>query len=191
MRSGVRRNGESYRLLGLSGELEKVVGISGSSELVLSPVRFGGIEAALLVHLDDERVQGLRLRTRITAISALTIAGLLGSTGAAWAQNYGTSHPISGTCYESGAWYVSNNIRTRKSGANSSRVQFSQTPTHGVAFYVLDYNTGVGHNVIYAPPLNTWVTLAGGNAPHQFVNVFRLESSGHQSNYSFVGSEQY
>lgn len=133
----------------------------------------------------------MKLRGKVAVISALTVAGLLGTTGTAWAYSYGTAHPISGTCYEDGSWFVSNNIRTRTGGADSSRVQFSQAPTNGVAFYVQDVNTGLGHGTVYSPPLGQWLDLADGDAPYQFVNVFRLQSSGHQSNYSFVGSEQY
>jgi hypothetical protein len=133
----------------------------------------------------------MTVRGKLALISALSLVGLACSTGAAWAYNYGSGHPISGTCREDGAWVTSNNIRTRSNGADSSRVQFSQTPTHGIAFYVRDVNSGIGHGIVYAPPLGTWLDLADGDAPYQFRNVFRLQVSGHQSTYEFSGSEQY
>jgi len=133
-----------------------------------------------------------RLFQRATLAIATAFALLAGATMPVAAVNtFGDAHPISGTCYSNGSWYVSNNVRSRTAGANSSRVQFALTPQYGVAFFVQDYNTGIGHGTVYSPPLNTWLNLALGDAPNQFVNWFRLESPGHQGNYNFTGSEQY
>jgi hypothetical protein len=135
----------------------------------------------------------MKLRIRRLAISlavSLVVASALAPAASA-ANNFGTPMQITGVCYENGAWFQSSNIRTRSAGANSSRVQFSRTPQYGVAFYVKDYNTGIAHGAVYSPPLNTWLNLALGDAPQQFVNVFRLQNAGKQSNYDFQGSESY
>jgi hypothetical protein len=128
-----------------------------------------------------------RATLAVVAASALIVVGTMPVA----AYNFGSANPISGTCPESGNWFVSNNIRTRSGSADSSRVQFGLTPQFGIAFFVRDYNTGISHGTVYSPPLNTWLNLALGDAPYQFVNWFRLEQAGHQGNYNFAGSESY
>lgn len=136
--------------------------------------------------------QGMRRLFRRAALAGVAASALMvAGTMPAAALNFGSAHPISGTCYENGSWFVSNNIRQRSSGADSSRVQFGLTPQHGIAFFVQDYNSGISHGTVYSPPLNTWLDLADGDAPFQFVNWFRLEQAGHQGNYNFTGSESY
>jgi hypothetical protein len=107
------------------------------------------------------------------------------------AYAYGSNHAISGTCYQDGSWYVSNTVRTRSSGADSSQVHFDRTPYWGIDFFVQDYPNGTKHGIVFAPNVNYWLPLANGDAPYQFVNWFRLDVPGRQANYDFSGTEQY
>ncbi|MFC1431272.1 hypothetical protein ACEZDB_11500 [Streptacidiphilus sp. N1-3] len=134
---------------------------------------------------------GIRGKIIATGLLTAALVGIAGPSAFA-AYNYGNATPVSGTCYENGDWFTSNNVRTHTSGANSSRISFNNTPTKGIKWYVRDYNSGFGHGTIFAPASNTtWFDLADGDAPTKFENVYALTSSGHQSNYSFDGSEQY
>jgi hypothetical protein len=128
---------------------------------------------------------------KLTGTVVTALALLAGSASAASAA-VGPGHPISGTCFESGAWFTSNNVRATSPGSNSVAVTFGQAPTKGVAFYIYDYQTGFPHGVIFAPPTaRQWLALGDMGGGKQFVNNFRLEVSGQQSNYSFTGSESY
>jgi hypothetical protein len=77
-------------------------------------------------------------------------------------------------------------------GSTYIKVSFATVPSKGLAFYASNYNTGsrLG-SIIYAPPTSTQTLYSGGRSGTEFVNVFRLEVSGHQDNYSFSGSETY
>ncbi|GAA2774768.1 MULTISPECIES: hypothetical protein [Kitasatospora] len=116
-----------------------------------------------------------------TAVLAMQSPALAAATG----------HPIDGTCYESGSWFRSSNVRTLSSGSTSVRVSFSTTPSKGLAFYINNYNTGAGYATIFAPPTGTQTLASGLRAGTQFQNNFRLQTAGHQDNYSFSGSETY
>lgn len=110
----------------------------------------------------------------------------------------GTWHPISGTVPEywtvNNGWYVSSNYRYVSAGGSAIRVQFSHVPSHGMAFKCQAVNTGKQLGaIIYAPPLSTQ-TIAGTQPANEiFVNVFRHQISGPESNhdYTFDGSELY
>ena len=101
-----------------------------------------------------------------------------------------TGHPISGTCYESGDTFVSSNVRVM-SGSYINAGDWSSLPTYGLVFGVQNYNTGGGMGQIYAPPTGQQRITSNRAAGTEFVNYCRLQSPGHQSNYSFAGSEQY
>jgi hypothetical protein len=120
------------------------------------------------------------------------VAGVAALAFAAPALAAGSWHPITGTCYENGNWFTSSNVRTVSSGGSSIRVKFNDVPSKGMAFRVINYNTGAQlGSTVFTPPLSAQ-TLAGNQpAGRHFVNSFRLEVSGHQTNYSFDGSELY
>jgi len=101
-----------------------------------------------------------------------------------------TGHPINGTCYENGNTFVSANVRSM-SGSYINAGSWSSLPTNGLLFGVQNYNSGAGMGQIFAPPTGQQRVTSNKAAGTQFVNYFRLQSPGHQSNYSFAGSEQY
>ena len=120
-------------------------------------------------------------------VAAVAAAGAILTCGTASAAVSG--HPITGTCYENGSWFSSSNIRTM--AGTSIKANFSTLPSKGLAFHVINYNTGGAlGSIIYAPPTGTQ-TMYSGTGGKQFYNQFRLEVSGHQDNYSFDGSEIY
>ena len=131
----------------------------------------------------------MRLATKLGIAVAAITAGVVMAPTTAMAASW---NPISGTCYSSGDWYTSTNVRW-KSGSGPIQVRFSSLPAHGLKFYVRNYNTGLRMGIIgYFPPIDTTVTLAssvGGGTP--FVNVFALKDGSGGGNYNFNGSEYY
>ncbi|MFT4011505.1 MAG: hypothetical protein QM655_15830 [Nocardioidaceae bacterium] len=120
----------------------------------------------------------------VAAVAAVVVFAPVAAYAAA------SAHPITGTAYEDGSWFTSSNVRTM--AGTSIKVSFTTLPSKGLAFRVLNYNTGkrLG-SVVYAPPDTTQTLYSGGTKGTEFVNSFRLEVSGHQDNYSFDGSETY
>jgi hypothetical protein len=129
----------------------------------------------------------MRKRVAATAVG-LGVALTFGVGGVAFAATSG--HPISGTCYEDGSWFISSNVRTM--GGSSISASFTTVPSKGLAFGAVNYQTGgqLGH-IIYSPPTTNQTIYSGGHSGTQFVNEFKLQSAGHQDNYSFNGSETY
>lgn len=125
--------------------------------------------------------------SKTALVAAAAGAAVLLMPGTAFAV---TGHPINGTCYESGNTFVSSNVRSM-SGSYINAGDWSSLPTYGLVFGVQNYNTGGGMGQIYAPPTGQQRITSNRSAGTQFVNYFRLQSPGHQSNYSFAGSEQY
>jgi hypothetical protein len=126
---------------------------------------------------------------RVKAVPLVVVAASLAFAAPALANSW---HPITGTCYESGAWFTSSNVRTVSSGGSSIRVQFNYVPSKGMAFRVINYNTGAQlGSTIYTPPLSAQTLASSQPGGRQFVNSFRLQVAGHQDNYSFDGSELY
>lgn len=118
---------------------------------------------------------------------AAAVGSVVLSSGAAFAVS---GHPITGTCYESGSWFTSSNVRVMS--GTTIKASFSTLPSKGLVFRTLNYNTGARlGNAITAPPDTTQTIVSGGRSGTEFVNSFRLEVSGHQDNYSFDGSESY
>jgi hypothetical protein len=117
---------------------------------------------------------------------AVTATLGLGASASASVSGY----RIDGTCYEDGSWFTSSNVRTM--GGSTIQASFSSLPSKGLVFQVLDYNTGgqLGQ-VIYGPPTDTQTIYTEGRAGTEFVNMYRLQTNGHQDNYSFSGSEIY
>jgi hypothetical protein len=132
----------------------------------------------------------MKKRTVFAAVATLAMLAMHPSMALA----NGSNHPITGTCYENGDWFRSSNIRYVSSGGSKIGVNFSTTPSKGIAFYVNNHNTGVKIGVtVYGPPENTWLWMTGSavNGGTAFQNNFKLQVSGHQDNYSFDGSEHY
>jgi hypothetical protein len=129
---------------------------------------------------------------KVISLVAVPAVALVAFVAPALAQ--GSWHPISGTCYEDGGWYTSSNVRYVSSGGAYFKVNFNRTPQKGIAFRVLNYNTGLQMgSTVYAPPINTTLQMTTATRPGgtPFVNSFKLQVSGHQDNYDFDGSEWY
>jgi len=141
----------------------------------------------------DPPTKDRRSRVRkLFRLKGLAVACVAGLAFAAPALATGSWHPITGTCYESGAWFTSSNVRYVSSGGSAIKAQFSYVPSHGLVFQVINYNTGakIG-NTIYSPPLSSQTIASSVGGGVAFVNQFRLQVAGHQDNYSFSGSEYY
>lgn len=132
----------------------------------------------------------VRLKGKLTAIAVSAATFAFMNAASAWGYDYGTGHSISGTCYESGDWYASATLRTKTAG-DSTRIKFSSVPTNGIQFRIIDDISEKIHGTVTASAPGTWLALANGDAPREFVNEYRLLSSGSQSNYSFAADEQY
>lgn len=131
--------------------------------------------------------------SRIRKVKALPLVAVVALIAfAAPALAAGSWHPISGTCYEAGGWYYSSNYRTVSSGGSAIKARFNTAPTKGMAFRVINVNTGIQiGSTIYTPPLTTQQLAGTQRAGTVFYNAFELQVPGHQANYSFDGSELY
>jgi hypothetical protein len=130
----------------------------------------------------------MKLATKLGVTIAAITAGVVMAPVAAFAASW---HPIAGTCYSSGAWYTSQNVRT-KSGTSAVRVQFNNLPAHGLKFYIRNYNTGLRIGSIgYFPPLGPTTLASSVTGGRLFVNVFALKDGSGGGQYNFDGSEYY
>jgi hypothetical protein len=127
-----------------------------------------------------------RIAVGLIAGGALAVAG----GGVALASPAVSGHPIDGTCYENGSWFVSSNVRTHSGGKLS--VSFGTLPSKGLVFGANNYDTGAQlGNTVIAPPTYEQTIAGNVGAGTKFVNKFRLQTAGHQDNYRFNGSENY
>jgi hypothetical protein len=127
-----------------------------------------------------------RIAVGLIAGGAMVVAG----GGVALASTAQSGHPIDGTCYEDGSWFVSSNVRT--TSGSSISASFGTLPSMGLVFGANNYDTGaqLGGTII-APPTGEQTIASGLGGGTKFVNKFRLQTAGHQDNYSFNGSENY
>jgi hypothetical protein len=132
----------------------------------------------------------MRNSKRFATVSIGSIALLVCATTAASATTY---YPITGTCYESGAWFQSSNVRTVNKTVTSIGIQFATTPSNGVQFYINEYSSGQAHGIVDAPSSDKHQWLSHGDAYYgeEFQNNYALLDPGHQTQYSFKATEDY
>jgi hypothetical protein len=137
-------------------------------------------------------------RVGFVSLRAVAIGVLAAAAFAVPVLATGTWHPISGTVPEywsvNNGWYVSSNYRYVSAGGSAIKVQFSHVPSHGMAFKCINVNTNQQIGIIvYSPPLTTQQIAGTQKANVLFVNSFRHQISGAESNhdYTFDGSEYY
>jgi hypothetical protein len=71
------------------------------------------------------------------------------------------------------------------------KLNVTQAPGGGLAFYVKNYNSGLRiGSIVYSPPINKALTCGNASAGTDFVNVFK-EQTAHTQPYYWNGSEYY
>jgi hypothetical protein len=107
----------------------------------------------------------------------------------------GNWYPISGTVYESGAWYESSTVRWEGLNNNTILLKLTSSPCDGIDFRLLENGTGrqIGTTQTWYNGASGTKTLATNVAKGKyFQNDFRVHFSNNASGcYNFAGTEQY